>query len=59
MTDAQECPICERGILRRRTNAQTGEWFLGCSAFPTCRFTVDSADSVQEAAERWRCTHGD
>ena len=36
----QQCPKCKKGFLKIRINSKTKEKFLGCSQFPTCRFTA-------------------
>jgi restriction system protein len=41
---AQTCPQCGRGVLERklaRRGAHAGSYFLGCSAYPTCRYTAN------------------
>jgi len=39
------CPQCGRGTLERRLarrGAKAGTYFLGCSRYPTCRYTRDA-----------------
>jgi hypothetical protein len=38
------CPICDKGVMTTRKNAETMEYFLGCSKFPFCKFTADICD---------------
>lgn len=38
------CPRCQQGRLRKRTG-RFGE-FIGCSTFPSCRYTKDVADAA-------------
>ena len=35
----ESCPKCGRGVLKARQRRSDGVAFLGCSAFPRCRFT--------------------
>eukprot|EP00438_Fugacium_kawagutii_P035261 Skav227220 [mRNA] locus=scaffold2048:463173:465227:- [translate_table: standard] len=40
--DVQSCPSCG-GVMVQRTNRTTGEPFLGCSRYPTCKRTQSIA----------------
>jgi len=60
MLNKLHCPKC-RARLRLLTNGQTGQPFLGCSKYPTCRFTCDTlemqrAKEVSAEAATWQDT---
>ncbi len=40
-----KCKLCD-SVLVQRTNSKTGVRFLGCSAFPRCRFTSSTLNSI-------------
>jgi Zn-dependent alcohol dehydrogenase len=35
----QHCPFCQTGKMEVKQNSHTGRHFLGCTNFPTCRYT--------------------
>jgi len=37
-TNGTQCPVCEKGVLRKRTGKNGDFW--GCSLYPECRTTV-------------------
>lgn len=42
---ASQCPDCT-APLHLRTRRGDGGQFVGCSAYPTCRFTADAGDQA-------------
>lgn len=49
-----KCPVCKRGDIVIRINRRTGNRFYGCSNYPYCGYTENSAelnmyDSEKEA----------
>lgn len=50
---------CGEGKLVKRKNRKTGEYFLGCSLFPKCKYTQkceqeeDENNGVKDAASVW------
>lgn len=36
--DAKLCPSCHKGYLIEKVSSKTGKTFIGCSAFPKCRY---------------------
>ncbi len=54
------CPSCGTGKLRRRENANNGNFFYGCSNFPLCGHTsrpcpVCGNGLPIKEADRWQC----
>lgn len=45
-TIVKHCPRCGQP-LTERTNRESGEPFLGCSAYPTCKHTEELPESVR------------
>ena len=41
---SEPCPTCGKGVLVVRRRRADGSEFLGCSAFPKCRYTRSVAD---------------
>jgi DNA topoisomerase-1 len=49
-TDPRQCPSCKQGRLSMKT-ARSGGAFIGCSAYPECRYTRPlSGEQDEEAA---------
>lgn len=44
MTLKDECPDCQSRLVLRR-NRQTQQTFIGCSAWPKCKFTSPDPDT--------------
>lgn len=40
MVIKKECPKCGSELIVRKNNA-SGDFFLGCSDFPKCRYTAE------------------
>ena len=40
----EKCPDCKKGDLLKRTNRAKGTSFIGCSAYPRCRYTRNVED---------------
>jgi DNA topoisomerase-1 len=45
--EGEPCPLCTVGVIRTRLNNKTNEKFLGCSNFPSCRWTSPIAKKKQ------------
>lgn len=45
-TIVKNCPKCGQPLVER-VNGETGETFLGCSQFPTCKYTELLPESVR------------
>lgn len=52
-----ECPRCGSSMVERR-NRDTGEPFLGCSRYPSCRGTRPLATAPLSPKSRPRPSHG-
>jgi ssDNA-binding Zn-finger/Zn-ribbon topoisomerase 1 len=48
-----DCPNCGEPLAVRRRR-KDGERFIGCSAFPQCRWSCDFDLALQEALEDWQ-----
>ncbi len=42
LEDSTACPLCKEGVLMKRFNTKTKQYFFGCSRFPKCRWTSPS-----------------
>lgn len=51
-TDRGACLACKTGIAMDRTNYQTGEMFLGCSNYPTCKNSSPYREFEEPAPRR-------
>ncbi len=47
----KNCPECEFGVLRERTNRKTGEVFWACNKYPGCKFTAEFNEITDEQDE--------
>lgn len=43
-----KCPDCKSGNQTIRQNKTNLQFFLGCSSFPTCRWSSDLPDHMKE-----------
>lgn len=52
-TDSKRCSVCHRP-MKMRVNRNDGQFFWGCSGYPTCR-CIESAteDEIKEYATRY------
>ena len=54
------CPVCIKGTLQRRENANNGNVFYGCSNYPLCEHTVRACPKCGNglpirADDTWHC----
>ena len=49
------CPKCKTGHLIKRKNEKTGKYFIGCSNYPKCDYTVNSVEAVKNKRICPRC----